>query len=60
MLAEQRAILRAAVRDVLDDGREIRLPQQAAGDPRGLRGLPAVGVRGTSGAIRGTNEARGA
>jgi len=54
MLAEQRAVLRKAVRDAVEEGRSISTPQTAAGDPRDLRGLPAVGVRGVGGVIPGT------
>jgi hypothetical protein len=54
MLAEQRALLRNAVSEAVDEGRSIETPQTAAGDPRDLRGLPAVGVRGVGGVIRGT------
>jgi hypothetical protein len=54
MLAEQRAVLRKAVADAVDEGRSIEMPQTAAGDLRDLRGLPAVGVRGVGGVIPGT------
>jgi hypothetical protein len=54
MLAKQRAVLRKAVAAAVDEGRSIEMPQTAAGDPRDLRGLPAVGVRGVGGVIPGT------
>ncbi len=55
MMAEQRAVLRKAVADAVDEGRSVERPQTAAGDPRDLRGLPAIGVRGVGGAIAGTD-----
>jgi hypothetical protein len=58
MLEEQRKVLRKAVREAVDDGRDIRLPQHPAGDPRDLRGVPVIGVRGAGGAIRGTQPER--
>jgi hypothetical protein len=49
--AEQARVLRKAVRAAVDERRELRFPAAAGGDPRALRGLPAVGVRGVGGHI---------
>jgi len=54
MLAEQRRVLQTAMRDAFEDGGAVSIPQSAV-DPRGLRGVPVVGVRGVSGASPGTN-----
>jgi hypothetical protein len=54
MLDEQRAMLHKAVREAVDECPPIGSAQTAAGDPRDLRGLPAVGVRGMGGVIPGT------
>ena len=42
--------MRQAVREAVADGREITFPETAYGDPRDVRGLPAItkGVGGTS------------
>jgi hypothetical protein len=54
MLAEQWAVLRKATVDAIQEGRSFSMMQTAVGDPRDLRGLPAVGVRGVGAVIPGT------
>jgi hypothetical protein len=54
MLAEQRAALRRAVSDAVNEGRAVRIPVMAGGDPRDLRGVPVI-ARGVGGTSPGTN-----
>ncbi len=57
MLAEQRAVFRKAVSETVDEGRDVSMPQRAAGDPRDLRGIPAIS-RGVGGVMPGTDPVR--
>jgi hypothetical protein len=54
--AEQARVFREAVEAAIAEGRDIAIPKRTVpyGTPAELRGVPFVGVRGASGAIRGT------
>ena len=58
MRVAQRRVLQEQVALALSEDREITMPIRPVvpgGDPVALRGIPAVGVRGVGGAIRGTS-----
>ena len=58
MIEAQRRVLQTAVRESFAEGPGPSIPQATRGDPRDLRGIPVIGVRGASGASPGTSPER--
>ncbi len=54
MLAKQRAVVRKAVQEAVDEGRVVVFPGMAGGDRERLRGIP-VQAKGVGGVQRGTH-----